>query len=657
MSDTSLVFNILAKEKMTPVLGGLKGKAAAAGKGIAVALGAGVAGAAGLLAKGLSDALDLDEARSKMTAQLGLTQAQSATAGKVAGKLFADNYGESMQDVGSAVTAVIQNLDGMRGASAATLRTVTAGAMTASTVLDEDVVATTRAAAQMMRTGLAKSSKEAFDILVSGAQHGANKAQDLLDTFNEYGTQFRRFGLTGQQSMALIQQGLQAGARDADTVADAIKEFAINSVSGSTAVTHGFKALGLNAKEVTRQFGAGGSSANKALDTVLDRLRAMPDPVKRAQTAVALFGTKAEDLGDALYALDPSAATRALGKVAGATDAASKALNDNAKAGIESWKRHMDGLLMQAATAPGALGKTSQALIGIGQSVLPLGSDIGGFAMAMMAASKVAGGPMLTALKAVGSGVMWLGRLMLTNPWMLLAVGIAIVAVLIITHWNTVKHATQAAWSWVVGKVKTGAHAVMAAIGFLGSLPGKVGGYFGRMKDAAVAKAMSLVGWVRGLPGRIRSAIGNLGGLLVNAGMSVVHGLWNGIVRMGSWLYHQVLSWISSVVPGPIKHVLGIASPSKLAAQYGMYWAQGLGGGLTSGIPLVQRASGALAGAISAPGRASLGAARSASGVRVAGGVARLVIDLRGGDREMRKLVRKWIRDGGGDVQVVMGPA
>lgn len=39
------------------------------------------------------------------------------------------------------------------------------------------------------------------------------------------------------------------------------------------------------------------------------------------------------------------------------------------------------------------------------------------------------------------------------------------------------------------------------------------------------------------------------------------------------------------------------------------------------------------------------------------GAVARLEIDIRGGDREMRKMIRKWIRDGGGDAQVVMGQA
>jgi hypothetical protein len=51
---------------------------------------------------------------------------------------------------------------------------------------------------------------------------------------------------------------------------------------------------------------------------VLDRLRAIKDPVKQSQAAVQLFGTQAEDLGKALYALDPSKAAAGMNKVAGA---------------------------------------------------------------------------------------------------------------------------------------------------------------------------------------------------------------------------------------------------------------------------------------------------------------------------------------------------
>lgn len=86
-------------------------------------------------------------------------------------------------------------------------------------------------------------------------------------------------------------------------------------------------------------FVTGGQAAATALDQVFDRLRAMKDPVERNNTALALFGTKSEDVQKALLALDPSSAKAALGEVAGAADQMAKTVSDNPTAAIERFKR------------------------------------------------------------------------------------------------------------------------------------------------------------------------------------------------------------------------------------------------------------------------------------------------------------------------------
>jgi hypothetical protein len=299
-----------------------------------VGIGAGVA-----LAGGLVQAMDLSASRGKLQAQLGVTTQESKRIGDVAGKLFANAYGDSMTDVNTAVTAVIQNMDGMRKASSAALEQTTARAITTGQVLGEDVGRVTASVAQLMRTGLAKNSNEAFDILTRGAQLGGNKAQDLLDTMNEYPTQFRKLGISGQMAMGIISQGMKAGARDSDLVADSLKEFSIRAVDGSKLTTAGFKMIGLNASDMAKKIGAGGKTATAALDLTLDRLRGIKDPVKQSQAAVALFGTQAEDLGAALFKLDPSKAVAALGSVGGAADKAGKAMGETAAARFETFKR------------------------------------------------------------------------------------------------------------------------------------------------------------------------------------------------------------------------------------------------------------------------------------------------------------------------------
>lgn len=368
------------------------------------------AAAAAALGAGFAAALDVGAARSKLQAQLGLTQTESKRIGDVAGKLFSQAYGESMEDVNGAVTSVIRNIDGMRGASSSALETMAARAITTGQVLDEDVGNVTRAVSQLMRTGLAKNSEQAFDLITKGAQSGANASGDLLDTITEYGTQFREVGISGPKAFGLMSQAVKAGARDLDTVADAIKEFAIRSKDGSDTSAAGFKALGLNSDKMFQTFAKGGPNADKAFLTVTKHLRAMKDPVEQDATAVALFGTKAEDLQDALYALDPAKAVAEFGKLKGATDKAGDAFRDNAKTKIETFRRSLETSVVHVIAddvipAMERLGKSFTDAGGTGTGLVTAVGAI----LAVGVAAKV-GSLAVGAVKAGISGVATAGR-------------------------------------------------------------------------------------------------------------------------------------------------------------------------------------------------------------------------------------------------------
>lgn len=327
---------------------------------VGLAAGGALAGAA--LVAGVGEALDRGRLEDKLAAQLGGgPKTQRAT--RAAADLFNGAWGESVEDVNNAVASVVTNIGGMRRASAKDLKAVTASVLDVATAFDQDASAITRASDQLIRTNLAKGPREALDIITKGFQTGANEADDLLDTYSEYGTQFRKLGLDGAEATGLLSQGLRAGARDADVVADALKEFSIRSVEALTEVDskgrpqmtelgHAFEAVGvevLTARgEVSRagqafqqDLAAGGDRARGALEQVLDRLRNIDNPLERSRAAVALFGTQAEDTGDALFALDPSKAVDTLGKVGGAAKRMGKTLNDNAATELESFKRQM----------------------------------------------------------------------------------------------------------------------------------------------------------------------------------------------------------------------------------------------------------------------------------------------------------------------------
>lgn len=307
-------------------------------------VGVGLAAGA-VLAKGISDAISAEQSTDKLAAQLGLSPEEATRLGGVAGDLYAQAYGDSLGQVNEALKGAIQSGLVDENATNAELESVTAKALDLAAAFDQDVNGATAAAGQLIRTGMAKDADEAFDIITRGFQEGVDKSGDFLDTINEYGTQFRKVGLDGAAMTGLLTQGLQAGARDADIVADSIKEFSIRAVDGSALTAESFGRLGLSGEEMAAKIAAGGPEAAAALDQTLDKLRAVEDPAERAQIAVGLFGTQAEDLGDALFALDPSEATKGLGDMAGAAEEMGATLNDNAATKIEAFKRGaMQGL-------------------------------------------------------------------------------------------------------------------------------------------------------------------------------------------------------------------------------------------------------------------------------------------------------------------------
>ncbi|MGW1134429.1 phage tail tape measure protein [Streptomyces griseoluteus] len=299
--------------------GGQAGQAAGSSLLDKLKVGAAAAGVAAgaLLVKGLADAVDQANVTSKLQAQLGTSNKVAAQQGKLAGKLYSSGVTDSFESAADAIKSVMQAGLAPPGATTKQLEQLATKASDVATVFDQDLGGVTNAVSQMLRTGLAKNATQAFDLITKGFQSGANKADDFLDTINEYGTQFRKAGLDGSAAIGLLNQAIQGGARDADVAADAIKEFSIRAIDGSDTTKQGFKELGLSADTMASKFAKGGSAANGVLDLTLDKLRGIKDPVKQAQAATALFGTQAEDLGKALFAMDPSKAAEGLGKVGG----------------------------------------------------------------------------------------------------------------------------------------------------------------------------------------------------------------------------------------------------------------------------------------------------------------------------------------------------
>lgn len=207
--------------------------------------------------------------------------------------VYAANYGDSVADVGDAVAMVNRNMANLdqNGLTAAT-----EGALALRDAFEYDVAESTRAA-EAIRKNFGSSAEEAFSLIAAGAQNGLDYSGELIDTINEYSSQFAKLGFDADGMFNILQAGADGTAWNLDKVGDAIKEFSIRAIDGSDSTVEAFTSLGYNAENIMATFAAGGEGANKAFFDVINTLMAVDDQVERDALGVALFGTMWEDLG------------------------------------------------------------------------------------------------------------------------------------------------------------------------------------------------------------------------------------------------------------------------------------------------------------------------------------------------------------------------
>lgn len=256
------------------------------------ALASAAATAAGAMAAAfVKKGSDLNRTLNGIAAQTGATGEQLREFGDITKEIYASGKGESMQEIADALVNIRQ-ASGLAGDE---LKAAANSAMLLKDSFGMETEETTRAATALMKN-FGVSAEEAYGIIAYGAQHGANKNGDLLDTLNEYSVHYKALGLDANQFIDSLVKGAEAGSFSIDKVGDAIKEFTIRTKDGSKSSTQAFKDLGLNADNMSAQFAAGGKSAEAAFYQTVKALDSIKDPLKKNEIGVALFGTQFEDL-------------------------------------------------------------------------------------------------------------------------------------------------------------------------------------------------------------------------------------------------------------------------------------------------------------------------------------------------------------------------
>ncbi len=613
--------------------------AAVAGVTIAAAM-------AASLAKGMS----LEAANDQLAAELGLSAEESARYGKLAGELYAQNYGDSIEGVNGALAAVLSSIDGMRDASNEAVSDAAKNALNFAKVLEIDVDRAAQLAGQAINQGLAKDAAEAFDLMTAGMKEVPKALRgDFLDAIDEYGGFLSQMGLDGREAFGFLAEASKQGQYGIDKAGDALKEFSIRATDlGDAGAQQALKDIGLSGREMADDLLAGGERGGEAMGKIVDGLLEIKSPSDQATAAIALFGVPLEDLGKDnipafLKALDDGGA--GMENVAGAAKEMDTVLNDNAIASLQSMKRQAEmtfGTFMNwalpavnnlAGAASDKLGP-ALSLVGEGLTLLLLAAEttfgfIGEHQLifsiiagtitvlllpalaalviqaAIAAASTVASWIAMSAGAAVSAaaqiasltllGLQWIfagGQALLSaakvaaawliamGPIGLVIAAVIAVVILIVKNWDKIKAATAAAWSWVVSNVV---------------------GAWNRVSGAVSRGVSSVVAFVRGLPGKIKGALSGAGSWLLEAGKDVMRGLRDGIEAGFDWVKSK-LSGVGRAIPGWLKKVLGISSPSKVMRDQVGYWIPaGVAEGIDAGAGLLQSAVDDMAASVVVP--------------------------------------------------------
>lgn len=221
----------------------------------------------------------------------GATGKELEQLGQIAQNVYSHNFGNSLEDVADGIAVVRQNTQLM----GEELEQATEAGFALRDTFGYDIAESSRTASALMKN-FGVDAEKAYNIIAAGAQKGADQNGDLLDTLNEYSTQYAALGLSADQFLGSLISGAEAGVFSIDKVGDAVKEFNIRAKDGSKSTISAFATLKLDANKTMKAFAQGGDTAQKTFFQVVEALEAMQDPVQKNQTAVALFGTQYEDL-------------------------------------------------------------------------------------------------------------------------------------------------------------------------------------------------------------------------------------------------------------------------------------------------------------------------------------------------------------------------
>jgi len=312
-------------EAAKAAFGGIAGAAALAG-----------GAAAGVFAASVGEALNREASRDIMAARFLLTPEEAERAGRIASEVYAGAWGESYDEVLSVVSEVQEQLGDIGEVGDGAVQSITENAMTLADVFEADVMDVLQAVRQMIANDLVDDSEEAFDAIAAGFVNGADRGDDFLDVLREYANDFKELGLDGAQIGVMLGAGLDAGAENADRLADNLREMFTRVTEDTAKVSDALDSIGIDGEKMVQRLASGGDDAIVAFGEVTEVLEGIDDPIARGQAAVEIFGSIVGDVGPEVVL--------AMGGVVGSMEEVEGTMGRVTDTAYDNWKVRLTGI-------------------------------------------------------------------------------------------------------------------------------------------------------------------------------------------------------------------------------------------------------------------------------------------------------------------------
>ena len=393
------------------------------------------------------------EASASFQAQTGATTEEMNAFNDAMEELYANNYGESLQDIGDKMAYVKQATGEIDPTS---LKNLTENAMALEDTFGSDFNETVRGVNNLM-THFGISSDEAFDLFAKGSQEGLDYTGELGDNIAEYGGNFAQAGYSADEYFQLLKNGAEGGAYNLDKVNDSINEAKNRLGDGSIEKEIGI--FSKNTQTLFNEWKNGDATMKDVINAMVGDITNCTNETEALTMAQVAFGTMGEDAN-----LDVVASLTTVGDTFEDVKGTMESVKDVKYSDVGSQFSQI-GRMIQTDLLQPIVDSLMPAIEGFATFVIDNFDVIGPIIAGVAAAFTVLAGALAISgiISGVSKAMTVLNATLLANPITLIVAGIALLVTAFVGLWNncegfrefwlnlwdTIKTACSTAWDWI----------------------------------------------------------------------------------------------------------------------------------------------------------------------------------------------------------------